>query len=138
MTTAEFQTATHNAVRATKRVSTHLSRRLFAPITDKPQYELSLTKLLAIGFAIIDLHVIETTHAVTWAEFWLALASLATAFGRSMFLAFLNRVQTTTTGSENITRTRTESSSTAVTLDEKITHDIQERRDPSRGFENTP
>lgn len=91
MTREQITTATHVAAKATQRTTVHMSRRLFAPITDKPHYELSLTKLLAIGFAIIDLHVIEETHTVTWAGFWLALAALATAFGRSMFLAFLNK-----------------------------------------------
>lgn len=68
-------------------------RFVMAPVTDKPDYDLSLTRLLAIYFALVIGHSIEQSpsHALSGTQLTLALATYAVAFGKATFTFFLAR-----------------------------------------------
>lgn len=70
---------------------TRLRRTLIAPLTDKPDYELSLTRLLALFFAALIWHMVEAGHSLSVTQLTLALAIFAVAFGKSTFTFFLAR-----------------------------------------------
>ena len=104
------------------------------PVTvEHPRLRLSLTKLLAILFAAVDVAAIHT-HGVDGYSLALAIACLAAAFGKPTFQGFLARWSRTDTASS----TTTETSTTTHTIDEKVTRAIEERRDAAAGYEATP
>jgi len=65
---------------------------LLAPLVDR-WHGLSLTRFLAIYFALLCGHTIEQTHSVSINVLWLALATIATAFGKSTFTFLLARME---------------------------------------------
>jgi hypothetical protein len=71
-----------------------------APLVDG-QDGLSLTRFLAIYFAIMVVHVVESTHTISPNALWVILAIFATAFGKSTFTFLLTKAsiasQTSTT-----------------------------------------
>ena len=104
------------------------------PVTvERPRLRLSLTKLLAILFAVVDVAAIRA-HSVDGYSIALAIACLAAAFGKPTFQGFLARWSRSDTSSS----TTAETSSTTHTIDEKVTRAITERRDAAAGYEATP
>lgn len=102
--------------------------RIIAPVTDKPHYELSLTKILAIAFAIVDIHVIEQSKdQLTWMHVLLAIVCMGTAFGKSTFTFLLSRMQLQGSASAAFTRT-----------EQVIDQTVTARRLPDLGFEPSP
>jgi hypothetical protein len=100
-----------------------------APFVDG-QEGLSLTRFLAIYFAILVGHLVEHQHAITANTLWLALASIATAFGKSTFTFLLRRLEMRSVIAQSDT-----TSETHVVTEQKV---IEERRDPVLGIEPTP
>ena len=100
---------------------------------EHPRLRLSLTKLLAILFAAVDIAVIHA-HGVDGYSLALAIACLAAAFGKPTFQGFLARWSRTDSSSA----TTAETSTTTHTIDEHVTRTIAERRDADAGFEATP
>jgi hypothetical protein len=86
------------AQRAAATATVKCWRFVVAPMTDKPEYELSLTKFLAAAFAVVDLHIIELTHKVGWIDLLLAITCIATAFGKSVLKAWIDRFNVRATG----------------------------------------
>lgn len=68
-----------------------LVRWFLAPFVDGWE-GLSLTRFLAIYFAVVVGHAIEAGHAISGNTVWLAIAAAAIAFGKSTFTFFLRRV----------------------------------------------
>lgn len=96
------------------------------PVRDKPGMSLSLTKILAIYFAVLLWHMVETKHDFTGTQLGLALAIFAVAFGKSTFTYFLKRNEFTTSIMQADVHVETENK------------EIIERRDPEHGIEPTP
>lgn len=107
-----------------------------APVTDKPDHDLSLTRLLAIGLFVLVAHAIEASHSIGGNEVILLIVAMSAAFGKATFTFFLSKWSGKTDVKES--RSDTTSTTTSVSVDEKITKDIQARTDPDRGFEATP
>lgn len=97
---------------------------LFWPLTDKRGEGLSLTRILACAFGCEDLHIMETNHAVTANQLWLALACFAVAFGKSTFTFLLTRIQL---------RSQTAQVDVKAAVEQTV-HVFDE----ARGFEPTP
>lgn len=113
---------------AASRVTRTLWCRVITPVTDKPNYELSLTKILSIAFATVDIHVIERSNdKLTWMHVLLAIVCMATAFGKSTFTFLLRRLEVK--GSAALIEQNVK-----ATIDQTITA----RRLPDLGFEPTP
>ncbi len=69
---------------------------------DKHSGDLSQTKVLATFFGIMDFYSVmaSTAHGITANQLWLALASMACAFGKSTFNFLLTRVSLQTSVEE--------------------------------------
>jgi hypothetical protein len=108
-------------------------RFVTGPVTvEHPRLRLSLTKLLAIAFAAVDVFVIVQGKSVDGYSLALAIACIAAAFGKPTFQGFLARWTHASTMSD------TRSSVTTHTVDEHVARTIAERRDADAGFEATP
>lgn len=90
-------------------------RWLFAPLVDG-WHGLSLTRFLAIYFALLVGHLTEATHTLPANALWLSLAAIAAAFGKTTFTFLLSRMESRATVSQSDARTET------------ISRVIQERR----------
>lgn len=89
---------------------------VMAPVVDDYR-GLSLTRFIAVALIVMVGHeVFVHERALTWIDFWVALAAIATAFGKSAFTLFLHRVGLAS-ASQDVTQT------VDVTL-----RQIQERR----------
>lgn len=93
-----------------------------APVVD--DYKgLSLTRFIAVALIVMVGHeVFVHEKGLTWIDFWVALAAIATAFGKSVFTILLSRV-----GLQSQSRDVTEK--VDVTL-----RQIQERREQGKEF----
>ena len=96
----------------------------FAPFVDHWS-GLSLTRILAVAFAALVCGISWQTKNIQAGAVTLAVFSLATAFGRTVFVAALARWRG---GSESIDKTEN------ITMDETV-RQIQERRDTALGIE---
>jgi hypothetical protein len=96
-----------------------------APVVDGYK-GISITRLMSIQFAVLVWVSVTQQLPVSMNTLWLALAAMAAAFGKSTFSFLLTRMQRSDTHTE------------ARTVNETITHTIQERRDTGAGFEATP
>jgi len=70
---------------------------------------------------------------LTWAELTALVLACAVAFGKATFTFFLTKWQAEAKGTEALSLATT----TVHNIDEKIVHEIQERRD-GHTFEPTP
>jgi len=112
---------------------TRLRRSLVAPLTDKPTYELSLTKGLCITVQVLIVHVVEAKHTVSGTVLAMQIANFAVAFGKATFTFFLTKYEMKASIAERFSQ---ENKNTNIT-----THNVTEitqRRDPVAGFEATP
>lgn len=63
-----------------------------APVVDDYR-GLSLTRIIAVFLMVLIGHeVFVHEQGLTWIDFWIALAAIATAFGKSVFTFLLTRV----------------------------------------------
>ena len=96
-----------------------------APFVDG-QEGLSLTRILSVFYAVIVWHSVESEHGIGLNALWLALASIACAFGKSSFSFLLRRINLMAEVRETSTRTTAESRT------------IEERRDYDSQIEPSP
>jgi hypothetical protein len=89
-----------------------LWRRL--PVVDRSSGDLSLTRCLCVAYTALIWVAIVRKYNITWPMFWLSIAVLAAAFGKSTFGFFLTKVQLGTSVTETKAITKTDGGGTAV------------------------
>jgi hypothetical protein len=98
------------------------------PWVDRETGCMSITRSMAIYFAILVGHIVERTHDISWTAFLLALTAGAMAFGKSYFGQLLTRLTIGVAGTAN----------TSLSVVNETRRTIEERRDYDRGHEPTP
>lgn len=126
--------ALHHAERSVKSWPVQFWRFWTAPLTDKPDHDLSLTRGLAIGIFIYVWHTTEAHHAISVNAVVLLILAMAAAFGKATFTFFLTKWKADTSVAETNSTTINKS----LTVAKTITEAIQARTDPDRWFEATP
>jgi hypothetical protein len=104
---------------------------LLAPFVES-YHGLSLTRLVAILWAVIIAHAIEATHHIGAGEISFAIIVAAMIYGKKVFVPLATAV---------VQRVTLVAASVQQRIEQKIdstSRVITERRDPERGFEPSP
>lgn len=92
---------------------------LLAPFVDS-YVGISITRLLAIFYALLIWHAVENAHVINNSALTLAIVTLAAAFGKSTFTFFLRRAE--------FKQSSTQSDATSTTIIDETKRLIDERR----------
>jgi len=108
-----------------------------APLRDSHDLRFSLTKILAVYFALLDWHSVEktATHELSANQLWLAIVCIAAAFGKSTFNFLLKRLamrSSLSASSETRTERRDENKNVNVKID-ATRRLIESKRDDETG-----